>query len=324
VTPQSYQATLNALLGLDVEVRFGDIDPETLCLNPASVEALLDQRTRAVFLTHYGGLMVRMDRLNAVLSGRDVLVVEDCAHAHGSSFKGRMAGAFGNIGCYSFQSMKNMSTLGQGGMLLLPDARMAERARSIIAVEPDATFSPKVPSGILGPYLAGPQSVLTHEKNAFAAECISIARHGTNSTLTEPSAAVGRVQLKRLPEFLAQRKKIANTLDTLLSAIPGIRPQHNQPDFVHSHHLYTCFCEDRIDNQTVAEAMVRQGIEVQQRYFPLHLLPEWRFRGGRLGQCPIAESIWFKHQLNLPINPSLTDAQIEYMADALREVMAQL
>ena len=323
VTPQSYQATLNPLLALDVEVRFADIDPETLCLSPSSIMPLLDDRTQAVLLTHYGGLMADIDQLHAVLSGRNILVIEDCAHSHGSSFKGRHAGASGNIACFSFQSMKNMSTLGEGGLMLLPNEAMAERVRALISIEPDATFEPRNPVGSLGPYSCGSPSVFTHDKNAFSHDCTAIRRHGTNSTLSEPAAVVGRVQLTRLPEFLAERRRIAGKLDSLLADIPGVRPQQTPEGHIHSHHLYTCFVEEGIDNQSVARAMVEAGVEIQQRYFPLHLLPEWRLRGGKPGLCPVTEKIWFKHQLNLPIYPSMTDEQIEYVALALRKAIHQ-
>jgi perosamine synthetase len=321
VTPQSYQATLNPLLALEVEVRFGDIDPETLCLDPASIEPLIDARTRAVYVTHYGGLPVDMHRLQQVVARSHITIIEDCAHAHGSSLAGRRAGSWGNIACYSFQSMKNMSTLGQGGMIILPDQATAGRVRRLVAVEPDATFVPRPQSEHLGPYRGAPPSVVTHAKNAFTHECTAIARHGTNATLAEPAAAVGRVQLRRLPEFLTRRAEIARRLDGHLRDIPGVRPQRTPEGQVHAHHLYTCFIEGGSDNHAVAAMLIERGVQIQQRYFPLHLLPEWRRRGGHPGQCPVTEDIWFRRQLNLPIYPAMTDDQVDYVADALAQSM---
>lgn len=324
VTPQSYQATVNPLLALDIEVRFGDINRETLCLDPNSVAPLVDGRTRAVYVTHYGGLMADIPRLHEVLSGHNVVVVEDCAHAHGSSIAGRRAGSFGNIGCYSFQSMKNMSTLGQGGMMILGDIATAERVRRLIAVEPDATFTPRDKARSLGPYRSTSSPVFTHHKNAFTHDCVEIRRHGTNATLSEPAAAVGRVQLRRLAGHLHRRAHIALRLDEQLSTLDGIRPQRTPDGFVHSHHLYTCFVDRRIGNETLADAMLKRGVEIQQRYFPLHLLPEWRARGGHVGQCPVAEDLWFHEQLNLPIYPSMKDEQVDYVASALSDALRSL
>ena len=324
VTAQSYQATLNPLLSLDVEVRFADIDEQTLCLDPASIGLLVDHRTKAVILTHYGGLMVDMDHLDIVLVGSNVLVIEDCAHAHGSALAGRRAGSLGHLACYSFQSMKNMSTLGQGGMMILPSVAMAERVRRLIAVEPDAVFQPRSGSEKLESYTRHPSIVFTHEKNAFSHDCVSIFRHGTNSTLAEPAAAVGRVQLRRLHEFLDRRRSIADRLDGHLLGIAGVRPQKTPANQNHSHHLYTCFVDAALGNQAVAAGMVERGVEIQQRYFPLHLLPEWRVRGGYPGQCPVTERVWFEEQLNLPIYPAMTDDQVDYMAEALHDTISCL
>jgi len=321
VMPQSYQATINPLLALNVELRFGDVDANTLCLDPASVEPLIDDRTRAVYLTHYGGLMVDLVGLRHVLANRDVTIIEDCAHAQGSGIGNRHAGSWGNIACFSFQSMKNISTLGQGGMILVPNEDMAKQLRRLIAVEPDASFEPRSAVGELGPYRPSPPSVFTHDKNAFTHNCTGIRRHGTNSTLPEPAAAVGRVQLRRISEFLDRRRQIARRIDQYIGNIPGIRPQRTPEGYVHSHHLYTCFVESEIGNQAIAAAMMKSGVEIQQRYFPLHLLPEWRGRGGRVGQCPVAEKVWFSKQLNLPIYPAMTDDQVDHIAGALRDAI---
>jgi perosamine synthetase len=282
----------------------------------------VDARTRAVFLTHYGGLMADLNGLRAVLTGRNVTVVEDCAHAHGSAIRGRRAGAWRNVACYSFQSMKNISTLGQGGLMVLPDEEMAKRVRRMIAVEPDADFAPRPVAGELGPYRAAPPSLFTHDKNAFTHDCTALHRHGTNSTLPEPAAAAGRVQLRRIGEFLAGRARVAARLDGHLSAMDGVRPQRTPPGQTHSHHLYTCFVDPRIGNEAVGAAMVERGVEIQQRYFPLHLLPEWRARGGRPGQCPVAERVWFREQLNLPISPHMSDDQVDLVAEVLRDALA--
>lgn len=325
VTPQSYQATINPLLALDVEVRFGDIDAGTLCLDPARLASLIDAKTRAIFITHYGGLMVDMNALEAVTIPNGIAVVEDCAHAHGSKYMGVRAGASGHFACFSFQSMKNMSTLGQGGMLIAPDTDLAARLRRLVAVEPDATFAPKADRGVLGAYRPCPPEVFSHDKNAFDDDCVDVRRHGTNATLSEPAAAVGRVQLRRLPGFLARRRTIAEMLDEGIRRIEGLRPQETPPGWVHSHHLYTCFVEpgDPERRDRIAAALIALGVEVQQRYFPLHLLPEWRLRGGRPGLCPVAETIWFESQLNLPIYPLLTDEQVAYMIAALHSAVEQ-
>ena len=324
-TPQTYQSTVNPLLDSPVEVRFADVLPDTLCLSPAAVERRIDRRTRAILVTHYGGMPAEMDELKALADAYDAVLIEDCAHAHGALYKGRVPGALGHVGVYSFQSMKNMSTLGQGGMVTTNDGCLANRLRRARAVEPDAEFTSRR-SSMLGPYASDPEKVFTHAKNAFHQDCTVIRSNGTNSTLPEPAAAVGRVQLRRLPEFVARRQYLARLLDSALAQIPELEPASGPHHCETAHHLYTCFLMPgvKIDNRTVCARLEAAGIEIQQRYFPLHLLPEWRLRGGALGQCPETEDTWFRRQINLPIYPAMPDDAVEVIADAFRQVFARV
>jgi perosamine synthetase len=320
-TPQSYQATLNPLLSLDVEVRFCDIDHNTLCLDADRLTSLMDSRVRAIVLTHYGGLCADMDRILELADRHGVCVIEDCAHALGSLYRGRTPGTFGHIGVFSFQSMKNISTLGEGGMLVVTRADWATRLRRLVELEPDAEFRVRdTPPSFASSYPRLLRDLNTHSKNAYTHDCVRILRHGTNGTLSEPAAAVGRVQLRKLAELITRRRSIASQIDMGLRGLPGIRLQVEPAGQRHSYHLYTFFVQG-LDRNRIAIAVDDAGVEIQQRYFPLHLLPEWRLRGGRLGSCPAAEDLWFSQQINLPIYPSLTADQVDVMTTAVRSAV---
>lgn len=316
-TPQTYWSSLNPLLDLEVEVRFCDIDPNSLNLDPRCLSSMICPRTRAIYLVHYGGLMADMNAIREIADKHRLLVLEDCAHAHGSEYRGMHAGALGDIGCYSFQSMKNMSTLGEGGMITFNNSKWLEVGRRIRDGEPDAEFVERVSTSI-GPYQK-PQSIDRHEKNAYTHDCTLIRRHGTNATMSEAAALVGRIQLQKLPSLVERRRSIASRLNEAISNIQGLRIQQQPDGFLHSYHLYTFFIEpdSGINHETLITEMDASGVEIQLRYFPLHLLPEWRLRGGRLGQCPVAERIWFEQHVNLPIYPALTKGQIDFMIDTL-------
>lgn len=322
-TPQSYQATIQPLLAHDVRVRFCDIDPDTLNVDPASFAALVGPRTRALYLVHYGGDLARMDEIMAVAEPHGIVVVEDCAHAFGATYKGWAPGVLGHLGCFSFQSYKNLTTLGEGGLLTVRDDHWASVARRLRAIEPDADFRPRAEAR-LGPYDQPHDQVERHAKNAYVEDCVALRHPGTNSTLPEPAAAVGRVQLRRLDGFIARRRAIATRLDRELQAIPGIRVPQRPADLRSAHHLYTCFLDPAagLDRDQVVRHLDEHGVQVQLRYFPLHLLPEWRMRGHRLGECPTAERIWFEQQINLPIYPQLEDWQVDYMIEALAQAVA--
>lgn len=321
-TCQSYQATVTSLLCGPATVRFADIDPMSLNISVESIERLLTHRTRAIYLVHYGGEMADLAAISDLIAGRNVVIVEDCAHALGASRDGAGPGSTHGIGCFSFQSYKNISTLGEGGMLTTNNDEWAERLRRIRAIEPDATYRTRL-SKRLGPHLAPSDGVFRHEKDAYTADCVQVRHPGTNSTLPEPAAAVGRVQLTRLAELVARRTAIATALDGALRELPGVRVQDRPEKAPSAHHLYTFFIETgaAVPQHRLLGTLLEAGIEIQQRYFPIHLLAEWRRLGNDVGQCPVAERTWFERQVNLPIYPQLTDQQLDYMIDTLREVL---
>jgi perosamine synthetase len=326
VSPQSYQASANPLLGRPIEVRFGDIDANSLCLTPESVEGLIDSRTRAIIVTHYGGLAADMKPLMTLADRVGATVIEDCAHAHGSVYRGRRPGSLGHIGCHSFQSLKNMSTLGQGGMVTTDDDHWAARLRKMRAVEPDADFVPRGGTIPFSPYRRIDPVFLTHEKNAYDEECSVIRGPGTNATLPEVAAAVGRIQLAKLPSFVARRRKLAALLNDGLARFNELRLQQIPAEQQHSFHLYTVFLrpDSGINNHELCNALDRAGVEIQLRYFPLHLLPEWRASGSGYGDCPVTEAIWFEEQINLPIYPVLSETQVAYMIEAMGSCLRAL
>jgi perosamine synthetase len=322
---QTYQATLTPLLGTDARVRFCDIDADTLNIAPSSVSDLMTSRTRAIFLVHHGGVSADMRAIISEARRANALVVEDCAHALGGTHRGRPIGAMGDLSCFSFQSYKNISTLGEGGMITMRSDGFAATLRRITAIEPDADFVPRNDRA-LGPYGDPDDLVDRHAKNSFTHDCTALRHPGTNSTLAEPAAAVGRVQMRKLDTFVARRRRIALALDSALGTLGPIRLQRRDPYGESAHHLYTCFVrpESGIDRDDLARRIDAAGVQIQLRYFPIHLLPEWRSRGHALGECPTAERVWFQEQLNLPIYPQMDDGQVDYMIDVVRRCVGEL
>ena len=324
-TTQTYQATLTPLLGTPVRVRFCDIDPDTLNAASASIAELLTPRTKAIYLVHHGGVSADMEAITAIARQVGALVVEDCAHALGGTHRGRPIGAMGDFACFSFQSYKNISTLGEGGMITTPHGAAAATLRRIIAIEPDADFSLRSVAS-LGNHADPADNVDRHAKNAYTHDCSAVRHPGTNSTLAEPAAAVGRVQMRKLDEMVAMRRRIADALDASIAELGALRVQRRDPHGESAHHLYTCFVERNsgIDRDELARRIDAAGVQIQLRYFPVHLLPEWRAQGHTLGECPVAERIWFHEQLNLPIYPQMDDNQLDYMIDTVQRCVREL
>ncbi|MET9865950.1 DegT/DnrJ/EryC1/StrS family aminotransferase [Streptomyces sp. NPDC006386] len=322
VTPQTYQATLQPLFQYpQVRVRFCDVSPDTMNMDPVRLEELVNHRTRAVILVHYGGLPADMQAITAIARAHDAVVIEDSAHAIGSSYQGRRPGSLGDIGCFSFHSSKNITTLGEGGMLTLHNEEWAQRIERLRGNETDAHFVPHLHRfGDSAEALPG----ALYPGNAYTHDCAALLRHGTNATLSEAAAAVGSVQLAALPELVARRRLIASRLREVLENHADCVELPAEPAGAEqSHHLFTFFVRGprKIDRDRLVNELRERGVQMILRYFPLHLTPEWRARSHYYGECPVAERLWFHEQVNLPCHPGLSDKETELLCDLLDDAL---
>ncbi|MER7418295.1 DegT/DnrJ/EryC1/StrS family aminotransferase [Micromonospora peucetia] len=316
VTPQTYQATAQPLLDHQATVRFCDIDPNSLNVDASRLAELVNHRTKAVILVHYGGLPADMAAIQELSRRHGFVIIEDCAHALGAEYFGERPGVLGDIGCFSFHSTKNITTLGEGGMLTLNRDDWAERITRLRNNECDAVYRPAAPD-----LPKVPRAMF--DGLAHSSECVGVRAAGTNATLSEPAAAVGLVQLGKLAALTTARRRVAAQLDDAFAAHPGVRLQVVPDGVRHSYHLYTLFVrpEQGIVRDRVVERLVQLGVDVWLRYFPVHLLPEWRSRGNGLGDCPVAERCWFAEQINLPCHPAFGDVDVKTMVAALGDAL---
>jgi perosamine synthetase len=314
-TPQTYQASIQPLLGRQVTVRFADIAAGSPNIDPTRVAELVTCRTRAVIVVHYGGLPVDMDPLMSIARDHSLLVIEDAAHALGSMYRGRRPGSIGDIGCFSFHSSKNITTLGEGGMITLNRSDWAERVRSLRSNEADMVLV-KREEGSRDSIAPVPQAL--YPGNAYTHECRSILRHGTNATLSEAAAAMGVVQLGKLPDLVARRQMIAARIRAELAKYDCARLPAEPADVIYPYHLFT-FSVDagKVDRDELVRQLMVERIETFLRYFPLHLLPEWRAQGHHRDECPRAERSWFAEHMNLPCHPGLSDDQVDVLVAGL-------
>ncbi len=326
-TPQTFWVTTWPLQALGCELRFADIDADSLNIDPAAVEALITSRTRSIWVVHHGGQAVDLDPIVALASRYDLSVVEDCAHAPGARYKGRCVGTIGDVGCFSFHSLKNMTT-GEGGAFVTGRDDLAEKARALGTIH---TWGPMTarPDPRIGPYrrpayYRDPHVVSSFERDYAGGSYLV----GNNYRMSELAAAVGLVQLGKLAALNERRREIANRLDEGLAGLEGITLQRERPHAPHVHHLYTLFFEpDVVGAQRDDLSRLLQeheGVEIVLRYFPIHLLPELRARGHAYGECPVAERTYFERQVQLPIYDHLTDDQIAHMIAAVRRSVQTL
>ena len=209
VPPYTFIATASAALEIGAIPIFADVDPHTYLLDPAAAEAAITPRTKAIVPVHVAGCLADMDAFTALAAKHGVRLVEDASQAVGASWKGRGAGALGDLGTVSFQASKNLNA-GEGGAIVTNDKDLAEMVWSLHNVG-------RVRSG------AWYQHDLL----------------GGNERLTAFQAALLLAQMERLPQQMAAREEAASYLDAALAAIEGIRPMaYPSGVTVHAHHLY--------------------------------------------------------------------------------------
>jgi perosamine synthetase len=326
-TPQTFWVTTWPLQARGCRIRFADIDPNTLNIDPSTVEALVTPRTKSIWVVHHGGQAVDLDPIMDIARRHGLTVVEDCAHAPGATYRGRRVGTIGDIGCFSFHSLKNMTT-GEGGAFVTRDDTYAEMARSLGTIHTWGELVSRQEHTI-GPYREPAYYRDAHTRSAFtrrfAGDTYLI---GNNYRMSELAAALGLAQLGRLDELNERRRAIARRLNEGVADVPGISVQRTQPHAPHIQHLYTLF----YDPETVGapkDDFIRllqqtERIEIVLRYFPIHLLPEFQALGHEYGECPVAERTYFEHQVQLPIYAHLTDDQVEHMIGAVRRAVHTL
>jgi len=217
VPAYTFQATAAAPMAAGAIPVIVDIDPETYCIDPKAAEAAITPRTRAIIPVHLGAQMADMDAIMGIAERHDLIVVEDCAHAHGAKWRGQGAGTFGHFGSFSMQSSKIL-TAGEGGILLCRTPELAARAVSVIDCGRAHAEEP--------PH---------HEIESMDTSGLTFSM-GANYRLPELQAALGNVAIERFPEQARQRDEMAAYLEESLSEIPGVRllrrdPRHTTRSF---------------------------------------------------------------------------------------------
>ena len=302
-TTHTFTATAEVVRYLGADVKLVDIDPATLNIDPAAIEAAITPRTKALMPVHYAGLSVDMDAIHAIAQKHGLKVVEDAAHALPTTWKGQTIGTLhSDAVVFSFYANKTMTT-GEGGMLVTRDPALAARAKvmRLHGINRDAfdRFTAKVPSWYY-----------------------EIVAPGFKYNLTDIAAAMGLHQLKRLPGFQTRREQIAARYDEALADLPLIlppRPVHAGD--LHSWHLYVVRLSDdaTLNRDQLIESLFADGIGVSVHYIPLHLHPYWKERYDlKPAQFPHSQKA-YERMVTLPLYTRMTDDDVERVITAVRK-----
>jgi dTDP-4-amino-4,6-dideoxygalactose transaminase len=271
-----------AILAAGATPVFTDVDPLTLMMNPAALEAMLSSRTAAVIVTHFYGRLAPMRELLAIAARRHIPVIEDCAHSPGAEREGRKAGSWGTLGCFSFYPTKNLGALGDAGAIVTSDAALAARVRALRQYGWTSKYHSAIPGG-------------------------------ENSRLDELQAAVLRLKLPRLDGWNARRREIAATYCRLLADADVILPPDpRSADFVA--HLFVIRTPGR---ERIRRCLASASIASDVHYpVPDHLQESLRGVSFRHTALPVTERS-AGEILTLPCFPEMTSGEVEEVARRL-------
>lgn len=320
VTPNTFVATSLVIVKEGARPVFADIDPRTFNIDPKSIERKITPRTKAIYVVHYGGQCCDMDAIMKIANKHRIPVMEDCAHAVGSKFRGKHAGTFGVAGCFSFHSLKNITTCGEGGMITINDGRYAQAIKMLRCMN-ITHWTEKSAARVRKEYDIRKTGKEYWIPSHFDVDDVN-GHWGINYRMNEVQAAVGRAQLRQADKFIDKRRDCAHRITKGLQGIRGITPVYEDPRCYHSYHLYTLCVEER-ELGASRDAFMRnlyyeQGVQGIQHYQPTYDFTGFRKLGYKAHTCPQADAFFYKRETNLPMHPMLTDREVEAMIEGVR------
>jgi perosamine synthetase len=296
VPTNTFTASAASVLFAGGKLIFTDIDPETLCMDADNVQKFMTQKTRGIMVVHVGGLICPdIEPIKEICEDHKLFLIEDAAHAHGSTIDGQPAGSLGTAGCFSFYPTKVMTT-GEGGMITTNDDEINERAR-ILRDQGKENFHSSI-----------------------------VIQLGYNWRLPEISAAIGTVQLKRLPEIIEKRRRIAQSYDENLKQISGIEPLKVPTNIYCNYYKYVAFLEPEINRDELKQKLREKGVRCGGEVYwpPLHLQPVYRkLLKTKEGDLPASEGAC-KRIICPPIHSWMSIEDAEYVIEKLDESLSEV
>jgi dTDP-4-amino-4,6-dideoxygalactose transaminase len=291
----TFVATANAVRYVGATPVFADIiGKNDLNISPDSIERLISQRTQAIIVVHYGGYACEMEQILALARNNNLMVIEDSAHAVGAERDGKGLGTWGDVGCYSFFSNKNLTT-GEGGMLVTDNDELAEQLRLL---------------------RSHGMTSLTWDRHRGHAWSYDVVALGYNYRLDEIRAAIGCAQLAKVEKNNDRRRHLTQVYrDALQELVPQVEiPFQNHPSKT-SAHLLPVLLPLGFQREAFMNRMKEQGIQTSIHYPPIHTFTA--YRNGNNIELPVTEDIATR-EVTLPLYPTLSDDDVMLVVEAVR------
>ena len=279
--PNTAIPTINAISLANATPVFVDIDPLSYNLNPKKLKNSITKNTKAIMPVHLYGQPANLDEIIEIAEEHGIPVIEDCAQAHGATYKGKKVGTFGTMGCFSFYPSKNLGAYGDAGIITTNNETLRDKLLSLRNY--------------------GQTSRYIHEET------------GTNSRLDEMQAAILRVKIKHLDKWTKKRRELAEVYTSNLNKVTI--PQELK-DRNHVYHLYVIRSDNR---DMLREHLARNGVGTQIHYpMPAHLQGAYKNLGMKEGSFPITEKS-AKQILSLPLYPELEKNKIRKVIELINK-----
>lgn len=294
----TFIATANCALFVGAKPVFVDIEEKTYGLDPEDVKGRISSKTKAIIPIHYGGLPCQIRELKEIAEDHGLLLIEDAAESIGASIDGRKVGSFGDTSMLSFCGNKLITT-GEGGMILTDSREVYENLKLLRS------------HGRLG------------TENYFtSAKVMDYVVLGFNWRMSNIIAALGVSQMKKLSEAIEMRRKNANYLTQKLSEMDGVVPPTAPDGYYHVYQMYTIKVEEGKEKRdALRQHLTEKGIGTKIYFEPVHLTHFYRKKFGYDGgELPTTEKL-SEHVLTLPMYPTLTREEMDYVLDVLKEFM---
>jgi len=293
----TFVATANAIRYTGATPVFADIESEVdLDISVRAIERKLTEKTRAIMVMHYGGYACDMPAITKLAKMKGLAIIEDAAHASGSEIDGRPMGIWGDVGCFSFFSNKNMTT-GEGGMVVTNDDGMAAKIR------------------ILRSHGMTTMSWDRHRGHAWSYDVVEL---GYNYRLDEIRAALGRVQLSKLNRNNERRRKLTGLYrEQLQELVPTIVVPFNETRGISACHLLPILLPPGSDRLRFMEHMKSNGIQTSIHYPPIHKFQTYQEIGQTVDDLPVTENV-VARQVTLPLYPTLRDEDVSVVVQAVQ------
>ena len=297
-TPLTFAASANCVLYCGGTPVFADVNPKTYNIDPEDIRRKITDKTKAIIAVHLAGQPCDMDEIHKIAKEHDLLVIEDGAHALGSVYKGKKVGTLSDMTTFSFHPVKPITT-GEGGMIVTDNEELYQKMMLFRS------------HGI-----TRDENLMTRNDDPWFYQQLDL---GYNYRITDIQCALGCSQMKKLDRFLARRKEIVARYNEAFADCENIITPYQLPETESGWHLYIVQVKN-CDRKKVFESLREQGIAVNVHYIPVYLHPYYQEHGYKDVHCKNAEEV-YSHIISLPLYPTLTVEEQEYVIETLKHVI---